>query len=72
MDRQAIDRDVFDGNVEPLYSLIPPGFPFSAPYSQPVFQPKYGDHNCPAANTVWSALGFAAGFGFRELVARDN
>ena len=72
VDRQAIDRDVFDTNVEPLYSLIPPGFPFSAPYSQPVFQTKYGDHNCPAANSVWAALGFAVGFSVRELVARDN
>src|SRR2546422_3470443 len=72
VDRQAIDRDVFDGNVQPLYSLIPPGFPFSAPYSQPVFQTKYGDHNCPSANAVWAGLGFAAGFSFRELVARDN
>jgi len=71
VDRQAIDRDVFDTNVEPLYTLIPPGFPFSAPYSQPVFQSKYGDHNCPAANAVWSALGYAVGFGVRDLVARD-
>ncbi len=71
VDRQAIDRDVFNGNVEPLYSLVPPGFSFSAPHYQPVFQTEYGDHNCAAANNILSTLGFSM-FVFRDLVARDH
>ncbi|OGS49436.1 MAG: hypothetical protein A3K68_04130 [Euryarchaeota archaeon RBG_16_68_13] len=71
VDRQAIDRDVFDGNVEPLYSLVPSGFPFTEPYYEPVFQTMYGDHNCASANALWTELGFATSFGPQELIARD-
>jgi ABC-type transport system substrate-binding protein len=71
VDRQAIDNTVFDGNVDPLYSLVPSGFPFSAPYSVPVFQTGYGDAKCPEANALWAQLGYAAGFAARDLIARD-
>ena len=71
VDRQAIDRDVFDGNVEPLYSLVPPGFSFSAPHYVPVFQTAYGDHNCASANAILSQLGFTLTWS-RELIARDR
>lgn len=72
VDRQAIDRDVFAGNVEPLYSLVPSGFPFSAAYAKPVFQTAYGDHNCAAANALWSQLGYSLGFAQVELIAKDS
>jgi len=71
VDRAVIDRDVFANNVEPLYSLVPPGFSFSAPYYKPVFQTSYGDAKCASANAIWTQLGFAADFGARHLVARD-
>jgi len=71
VDRQAIDSVVFGGNVEPLYSLVPPGFAFSAPHYLPVFQTGYGDAKCTEANALWSQLGFVL-FSERVLVARDS
>ncbi len=71
VDRQAIDRDVFNGLVDPLYSLVPPGFSFTAPYYEPVFQTRYGDGKCTEANALWSQIGFAI-FGERVFVARDS
>jgi len=72
VDRQAIDTVVFDGNVDPLYSLVPPGFPFSAPYYEPVFQTSYGDAKCTEANAIWAQLGFTVSFSTRDLIARDS
>ncbi len=72
VDRAVIDRDVFAGNVEPLYSLIPSGFSFSAPFAKPVFQSAYGDARCASALALWTQLGFGASFGTRDLVARDT
>ena len=72
VDRAVIDRDVFAGNVDPLYSMVPPGFSFTAPYSQPVFQSQYGDLRCASANAIWTQLGFAAAFGSSNLVAREE
>jgi peptide/nickel transport system substrate-binding protein len=71
VDRQAIDRDVFAGNVEPLYSLVPPGFAFSADHYEPVFQTMYGDGDCDSASDLWTALGYSV-FGVQDLVARDT
>jgi ABC-type transport system substrate-binding protein len=71
IDRQAIARDVFGGNVQPLYSLVPSGFPFSASYAKPVFQTAYGDNNCAAANALWTKLGYSLGFAEVELIAKD-
>jgi peptide/nickel transport system substrate-binding protein len=72
VDRAVIKRDVFANNVEPLYSLVPPGFAFSAPFYKPVFQTQYGDAKCASANAIWTQLGFSTSFGSRELVARDD
>ena len=71
IDRQAIARDVFGGNVQPLYSLVPSGFPFSVGYAKPVFQTAYGDNNCAAANALWSKVGASLGFAEVELIAKD-
>lgn len=71
VDRQAIDSVVFDGNVDALYSLVPPGFPFSAPYHLPVFQTSYGDAKCTEANAIWAQLGFTVSFSTRDLIGRD-
>jgi peptide/nickel transport system substrate-binding protein len=72
VDRAVIDRDVFAGNVEPLYSMVPPGFSFTSPYSNPVFQTQYGDSKCASAAAIWTQLGFAAAFGSSNLVAREE
>jgi ABC-type transport system substrate-binding protein len=72
VDRQAIARDVFGGNVQPLYSLVPSGFPFSVVYAKPTFQTAYGDNNCAAANALWSKLGYGLGFAEVELIAKDT
>jgi peptide/nickel transport system substrate-binding protein len=32
IDRDRINEDVFNGNVEPIYSMIPPGYDVSQPY----------------------------------------
>lgn len=71
VDRQAIDRDVFNGNVVPLYSLVPAGFSFTDPYTVPVFQTRYGDAKCTEANALWSQLGFVV-IGDRIFLARDT
>jgi peptide/nickel transport system substrate-binding protein len=34
IDRDRINEDVFNGNVEPIYSMIPPGYDVSQPYFQ--------------------------------------
>ena len=67
-DRAAIDSIVFDGQVEPLYSMIPSNMP----YHEPVFQDAYGDHDCPAANALFTLLGYSLGLDVRELIARDR
>ena len=67
-DRAAIDSIVFDGRGEPLYSMIPSNMP----YHEPVFQDAYGDHDCPAANALFTLLGYSLGLDVRELIARDR
>lgn len=69
VDRAAIDNVVFNGQVVPLYSMLPP----EMPYHSPVFQTKYGAvPNCAQANALLSAAGFFVGLGARELIARDT
>ncbi|MGH3499995.1 MAG: ABC transporter substrate-binding protein, partial [Nocardioidaceae bacterium] len=38
IDRKAIAKTAYDGTVEPLYSIVPPGFPGQTP----AFKDKYG------------------------------
>jgi peptide/nickel transport system substrate-binding protein len=68
VDRAQIASTVFNNQVVPLYSMVPP----QLPYSQPVFQSAYGDHNCNSANSLLSQLGYAVGVGPTLFVARDE
>ena len=43
IDRDRINEDVFSGSVEPLYSMIPPGYPESQPYFQEYDDQEPGD-----------------------------
>ncbi len=55
VDRAAIDQTVFQGTVEPLWSMIPSNMP----YYSPVFQTKYGGApNCASANALLAQIGY--------------
>jgi peptide/nickel transport system substrate-binding protein len=43
IDRDRINEDVFSGSVEPIYSMIPPGYPESQPYFQEYDDQEPGD-----------------------------
>jgi peptide/nickel transport system substrate-binding protein len=43
IDRDRINEDVFNGNVEPIYSMIPPGYPESQPYFEEYDGQEPGD-----------------------------
>jgi peptide/nickel transport system substrate-binding protein len=67
VDRAQIDQVVFNGLVEPLYSMVPSNMP----YASTVFQQAYGDANCDEANALLGELGY----GFVQPVvwiARDE
>ncbi len=67
VDRGAVRSVVFNNQVTPLYSMVPP----SMPYSSPVFQSRYGDAKCTDANALFAQLGFAVEFQAR-LMARES
>ena len=69
VDRAAVNQIVFLSTAAPLYSMVPPALP----WAKPVFQSAYGDANCPAANTLFSQLGFAVNLhGELAAIARDR
>ncbi len=68
VDRASIASTVFNNQVTPLYSMVPP----QMPYSSPVFQSAYGDHNCNSANNLLTQLGYAVGVGPTLFIARDE
>jgi len=43
IDRDRINEDVFNGKVEPIYSMIPPGYPESRPYFDQYDDAEPGD-----------------------------
>ena len=53
MDRQLISDRAFKGQAEPLYSLIPKGFPVY----EPVFESAYGDGDFDAAKAYLAEAG---------------
>ncbi|MDX2100711.1 MAG: ABC transporter substrate-binding protein [Leptolyngbyaceae cyanobacterium bins.59] len=55
VNRTLIRDRVFQGQAEPLYSLIPRNFAVS----QPVFQEKYGDGNATLAKQLLTQAGFS-------------
>ncbi len=55
VDRPLINERVFQGQAEPLYSLIPASFEVS----QPVFKEAYGDGNFDLARELVTAAGFS-------------
>jgi len=55
VNRANIDSTVFNGLVEPLYSMVPSSFPFQSP----VFQTKYGgSQNCQGADSLLLQAGY--------------
>jgi peptide/nickel transport system substrate-binding protein len=55
VDRPLLQERVFQGQAEPLYSLIPPSFDVAAP----VFKQAYGDGNFDRAKTLLTEAGFS-------------
>lgn len=55
VDRPLINERVFQGQAEPLYSLIPSSFEVS----QPVFKEAYGDGNFDLAGELITEAGFS-------------
>lgn len=55
IDRNLIIERVFQGQAEPLYSLLPNTFPIY----QPVFQEAYGDGNTEQARELLTEAGFS-------------
>lgn len=56
VDRPLIKQRVFQGQAEPLYSLIPSTFD----EARPVFQAKYGEGNPTQARQLLTAAGYSA------------
>jgi peptide/nickel transport system substrate-binding protein len=55
IDRKLIVERVFQGQAEPLYSLLPNTFPTY----KPVFETEYGDGNSDKARTLLTEAGFS-------------
>lgn len=55
VDRPLLKERVFQGQAEPLYSLIPPGFEVA----EPVFQDAFGDGNFDKAKALLTEAGFS-------------
>ena len=53
IDRQAIAENAYAGTVDPLYSLVPPGFPGQVD----AFQEKYGETNVDEARKILEDAG---------------
>ena len=55
IDRELLNERVFQGQAEPLYTMIPPTFDVS----EPVFEEAYGDGNYDKAKALLEAAGFS-------------
>jgi peptide/nickel transport system substrate-binding protein len=55
VDRPLLNDRVFQGQAEPLYSLIPPSFEVA----KPVFKEAFGDGNFAQAKTLLTEAGFS-------------
>jgi peptide/nickel transport system substrate-binding protein len=53
IDREAIAQNAYDGTVDPLYSIVPPGFPGQVD----AFQEKYGEPSVDAARQLLDDAG---------------
>ncbi|HEX2176298.1 MAG TPA: ABC transporter substrate-binding protein [Nocardioidaceae bacterium] len=53
IDREAIAQRAYDGTVEPLYSIVPPGFPGQID----AFRDKYGDNSVDQARQMLQSAG---------------
>jgi len=74
IDRPLLQERVFQGQVEPLYSLIPS----TLAVQQPVFKQVYGDRNVEKARTLLTQAGYSAAkplkleFWYRSNVVNDQ
>lgn len=55
IDRNLLNQRVFQGQAEPLYSLLPTTFPIY----KPIFKDKYGDGNYAKAQQLLTEAGFS-------------
>ncbi|MEO1590778.1 MAG: ABC transporter substrate-binding protein [Cyanobacteria bacterium J06632_22] len=55
IDRNILNERAFQGQAEPLYTMIPPTFAVS----EPVFEDAYGDGNYDEAKKLLAAAGFS-------------
>jgi peptide/nickel transport system substrate-binding protein len=53
IDREAIAQRAYDGTVDPLYSIVPPGFPGQID----AFRDKYGDNSVDQARQMLQGAG---------------
>lgn len=56
IDREILNERAFQGQAEPLYTMIPPTFA----ESEPVFEAAYGDGNYDEAKVLLEEAGFSA------------
>jgi peptide/nickel transport system substrate-binding protein len=74
MDRPLLQQRVFQGQIEPLYSLIPS----TLDVQQPVFQQQYGDRNVAKATALLQQAGYSRNnplrveFWYRSNVINDR
>ena len=74
LDRPLLQERVFQGQIEPLYSLIPN----TLPVQEPVFQQQYGDRNVARAIELLTKAGFSETkplkleFWYRSNLANDQ
>lgn len=74
MDRPLLQARVFQGQIDPLYSLIPT----TLPVERPVFQQAYSDRNVAKATALLTQAGYSASnplkveFWYRSNVVNDQ
>lgn len=69
VNRATIDNTVFNGLVEPLYSMVPPSFP----YATSAFQARYGGSpDCAQASSLLVAAGYVISLPGGVWIARDK
>jgi len=74
MDRPLLQERIFQGQIEPLYSLIPSGLA----EQKPVFQEQYGDRNLAKARELLTRAGYSSSnplrleFWYRSNVTNDQ
>ena len=67
IDREAIAENAYDGTVDPLYSIVPPGFGGQ----NEAFKDKYGEPNVDAAKQILDDAGIKTPVGITAGLHAD-